>query len=81
MNKTKTIFITDFVVALILLIIFGRFSYFFVVATIILVIFNILTGIIIFFVRDQELGIAFVFVGVVGALIGGSFCGLQSIVR
>jgi hypothetical protein len=29
MNKTKTIFITDFVVALILLIIFGRFSYFF----------------------------------------------------
>jgi hypothetical protein len=42
---------------------------------IIWVFFNIVAGIIVFFL-DRELGKAFFLVGIVGALIGGSFCGL-----
>jgi hypothetical protein len=90
MSKTKIIFLTDFVVVLLFFAFCGIIIYndkggysvlLFLFLHIFLVIFNILAGIIIFFVKDQELGIAFVFVGVVGALIGGSFCGLRSIVR
>ena len=82
MNKTKTIFISNLIAALAFYLICGAFGYqdVFFILFIVLVIFNILTGILVFSAGKQELGNAFVFVGLVGLLIGGSFCGLQSIV-
>jgi hypothetical protein len=82
MNKTKTIFLSNLVAALAFYLICSAFGYqdIFFLLPIALVIFNILAGIIVFSAGKQELGDAFVFVGLVGLLIGGSFCGLQSIV-
>jgi hypothetical protein len=83
MNKTKIIFISNLVAALAFYLICGAFSYqdVFSLLPIVLVIFNILTGIIIFLVEDEELGKAFFLVGLIGLLIGVSFCGLLVITR
>lgn len=88
MNKTKTIFISNLIAALIFCVFSGVITYTdtsgygvitFLFLPIVLVIFNILAGIIVFLASNKELGKAFFLVGIVGALIGGSFCGLLSI--
>lgn len=88
MSKTKIIFISNLVPLLIYLILcllyINRRDYVFFtffLPPIFLVIFNILAGIIIFLAGKQELGNAFVLVGLVSLLIGGSFCGLLAIAK
>jgi hypothetical protein len=90
MNKTKTIFISNLIAIFLYFAFCGIMSYndkggysvlLFLFLPIILVIFNILAGIIIFLAGNKELSKAFFLVGIVGLLIGGSFCGLLAIVR
>lgn len=90
MNKTKIIFITNLVATFIYCVLCGIITSIdtsgygvltFMFLPIILVIFNILAGATVFVLKDKELGKAFFLVGVVGVLIGGSFCGLIAMIR